>query len=166
MTMGAIAVGVLAGVLAGGVAAAAPREAERPASAVERPSKPVGPIAVEYRIAGQPTVGVPLSIAVSARAAGGEALAIEAAPSDARALQVGAPVPVATSAGGFEWTIAVVPFAADAGFVNVLVTATIDGVAQARSIAIPVRTAAHAAGEEPRTEGGEPLIALPVEEGR
>jgi hypothetical protein len=165
MSAGSVAVGVLAAVLAGG-AAAAPRDAERTPTVVERPSKPTGPIAVEFRLGGTPVVGVPLTIAVTARVAGGAALAIEATPTDTRALQVSDPVLVGSEEGRFEWTLSVVPLAADAGFVNVLVTGTIDGVAQARSVAIPLRVAAATASQEPPAEGGENLIALPAEEPR
>jgi hypothetical protein len=160
-----IAIGVLAAVLSDG-AAAAPRDAERAPDAVERPSKPTGPIAVEYRLGGEPAVGVPLTIAVTARAAGAAALAIEATPTDPRALQVSAPVLAGTEAGRFEWTLSVVPLAAAAGFVNVLVTGTIDGVAQARTVAIPLRVAAAPAGRAPAEASGENLIVLPAEEPR
>jgi hypothetical protein len=165
MTARSLALGVLAAVLAGG-AAAAPRDAERAPNVVERPSKPTGPIAVEYRLGGTTAVGVPLTIAVTARAVGAAALAIEATPTDPRALQVSAPVLAGTEAGRFEWTISVVPLAADAGFVNVLVTGTIDGVEQARSVVIPLRLAATPAEGAPGEDSGENLIALPAEEPR
>jgi len=47
---------------------AAPRAADRSTPAVAHlPAKPTGPIAVEYRVAATPVVGVPLDIEVSAR---------------------------------------------------------------------------------------------------
>lgn len=158
-----LAIGVLAAALAGG-AEAAPREALRSPAAVERPSKPTGPIAVEYRLGEAPELGVPLAITVRARAAGAAALAIEATAADPGALQVSAPVLAGSEDGQFEWTLSVVPLAADAGFVNVLVTGTIDGVAQARSVAIPVRLAAAPVGPAPAEESGGDLILLPAEE--
>lgn len=165
MTVRAIAAGVLTGLLAG-AAAAAPPEAERPPRIVERPSKPTGPIAIDHRLLAEPAVGIPLTIVVTARAAGAVTLSIEATPTEPRTLQISAPVLAGTEAGRFEWTIAVVPLASDAGFVNVLVTGTIDGVDQARSVAIPLRVAAVPVGVSPVDAEGENLISLPVDEAR
>lgn len=148
------------------VAAAAPPDAERPAVRAERPSKPTGPIAVDHRSVGIPRIGVPLEISVTARVAGAAALTLEASASRPEALLVEAAVLVSAEAGRFEWVLTVVPLALDAGFVNVVVTGAIDGVAQARSVAIPLRVAAEPAGRVSSAAPGDALIALPVDENR
>jgi hypothetical protein len=130
----------------------------------ELPGKPMGPIAVDYRLTGSPSVGVALTILVTARVADPSArLALEAAPGDARLLLSAAPELVAASGGVYSWSVVVVPLAA-ATYLDVVVAGEIDGVAQARSLVIPVRGA-----EGPATGGRahaapEALIELPVVE--
>src|SRR5688572_30484999 len=113
--------------------AAAPRAAEGAAATrVALPVKPTGPIGVEYRVTGQPAVGVPLEIAVTARVeADVSGVTIEAAASSVRAALVTPPALVSAGAGVYSWTITVVPLAAEAGYLSVIVAADVDGVAQA-----------------------------------
>ena len=147
-------------------AGAAPRSLDRAAARAERPGKPTGPIAVEHRLAAQPAVGVPLAIAVTARlAADARNVRIEAYPSLPSAVLVTSPALERTDDGIYRWKITVVPLAAEAGYLNVIVSADVDGVAQANAVTVSLRSAA-ASGAAPRaTEpGGEALIALPVEE--
>lgn len=165
MSRRTIVVGALA-VLLAPVAAAAPPETERPAAHAERPSKPTGPIAVDHRSPATPQVGVALTILVTARVAGAASLTLDATASRPEALLVETPVLVSAEAGRFEWALTVVPLALDAGFVNVVVSGAIDGVAQARSVAIPLRVAPEPAGRASSPAGGETLIALPVDETR
>lgn len=165
MSLRVTVVGAMA-VLLAQAAAAAPPEAVRPAVHAARPSKPTGPIAVEHRTAATPQVGVPLTISVTARVAAAAALTLDATASRPDALLVGTAVLVSEEAGRFEWVLTVVPLALDAGFVNVVVAGTIDGVAQAHSVAIPLRVAPEPAGSAPTPAAGEALIALPVDESR
>jgi hypothetical protein len=162
------ATALLAAVLAWpALAGAAPRAAERAAPPnADLPVKPSGPIGVEYRVAAQPAVGVPLEIAVTARVqADVSRVTIEAAASSTRAVLVTAPALVTSGEGVYAWTITVVPLAADAGYLSVIVVGDVDGVAQARSITVPLR-GADASGSVPaaRSGGRETLIALPVQE--
>ncbi len=64
----------------------------------------------------------------------------------------------------YSWQITVVPLAAEAGYLSVIVSGTIDGVDQARSVTISLRSAAPADAPAPVAGGGETLIALPVQE--
>ncbi|HEY3518944.1 MAG TPA: hypothetical protein VGL98_17980, partial [Gammaproteobacteria bacterium] len=63
------------------------------------------------------------------------------------------------------WKITVVPLAAEAGYLSLIVAGRVDGVAQARGVTVPLRSAA-AGGPAPAAEaaGPEALIALPVQE--
>jgi hypothetical protein len=145
-------------------AAAAPPEAERAPPALR--VKPTGPIAVEYRVPAQPAVGVPLTIEVTARVEPDvNGLTIEAGASAPRALLTSAPELVSAEGGVYFWTITVVPLAAEAGYLNVIVAGRVDGVPQARGVTVPLRGAA---GEVPApgaaAPGREALIALPVQE--
>jgi hypothetical protein len=148
------------------LAGAAPRLLERPPARTELPSKPTGPIAIEHRLAARPSVGVPLEIAVTARvAADARDVRIEADASSPSAVLV-TPAALAGSSGGlYRWTITVVPLAAEAGYLNVIVSAEVDGIAQADAVTVSLRSAA-APGAAPAAaaEGGESLIALPVRE--
>lgn len=153
--------------LGGAAASAAPPATERAAPAWSGPpAKPTGPIAVDYRVAATPAIGVPLAVELTARVADpGARLALEAIPSDPGLLHALTPVLVASAEGRFEWSVTVVPMAADAGFLNVVVSGEIDGVAQARSVAIRVRGGAARSAPD-RATLGEALIELPVEESR
>ena len=148
------------------LAAGAPRAAERAATSVELPGKPTGPIAVEHRLATQPSVGVPLDVSITARVAGDVGrLGIEANATAPDAALVTAPTLVAVGEGTYSWRLTVVPLVAEAGYLSVIVSGSIEGVAQARSITISLRSAA-AEGDPPAVAlaGGETLIALPVQE--
>jgi len=146
--------------------AAAPRAGERsPPAAAHLPAKPTGPIAVEYRVAAAPTIGAPLEIEVSARVEPGvKGLTIEANASAPRAVLLTPPTVVRAGDGVFAWKITVVPLAAEAGYLSVIVAGQVDGVAQARAVTVPLRDVA--AGPTPAREaaGPEALIALPVKE--
>jgi hypothetical protein len=67
--------------------------------------------------------------------------------------------------GVYSWELTVVPLADDAGYVSVIVSGNVDGVAQARNVTISLRSAA-APSPAPAViaGGGETLIALPVQE--
>ena len=143
---------------------AAPRTVDGAAPA-ERPGKPTGPIAVEHRLAAEPTVGVPLKIAITARVAGEVGrLSIEATATTPQAAVVSPPLLVAVEGDAYAWQLSVVPLAADAGYVSVIVSGTIDGVEQARSVTIALRSSAPAEAAAVTAAEGEALIALPVEE--
>ena len=143
-----------------------PIEARQTRLRAELPGKPTGPIAVEHRVLGEPVVGIPLAIAVTARVeADVGALRIEASASSPRAALVTPPLLTSVTDGVYAWTITVVPLATDAGYLSVIVSGNIDGVAQARSVTISVRsTAARDAAPSTAAIQGETLIALPVQE--
>jgi hypothetical protein len=146
---------------------AAPRPAHsEPPPRAERPGKPTGPIAVEHKLAAPPAVGVPVAATITARVEPGAGeLVLEVSASQPGAVLLTAPVLVASGPGLRTWQVTVVPLTVDAGYLNALVTAEIDGIPQARTVAIALRSAAPAEpAAEPSAEG-ETLIALPVEEG-
>lgn len=162
-----IATAVLAASLAWALSAgAAPRAAGiSTPTRVERPDKPTGPIVVEHRLAAEPALGVPLTIAVTARVEGDVGrLSIEATATAPRALVVSPPVLVAAGDGVYSWEVSVVPVAAEAGYLSVIVSGSIDGVAQARSVTIALGNAAPAEASAVTVAEGETLIALPVQE--
>jgi hypothetical protein len=149
------------------IVAAAPRAAERAVSTrSEVPGKPTGPIAVEFHLAAQPEVGVPLEIAVTARVdTAVNSLALEANASAPSAVLVTPPSLVVGEDGVYSWRITVVPLAAEAGYLSVIVAGNVDGVAQASTVTVSLRSAA--AGPAVQAAGrakGETLIALPVQE--
>ena len=145
---------------------AAPRAIEIGAPAhAERPDKPTGPIVVEHHLRARPVVGVPLQIAVTARVEGNVGrLSIEANATTPSAAVVSPPAPVASDDGVYAWEITVVPLTADAGYLSVIVSGSIDGVAQARSVTIALRSAAPVEPTVVTVAEGETLIALPVQE--
>ena len=49
---------------------------------------------------------------------------------------------VAAGDGVYAWTITVVPLTAEAGYLTVIVSGDIDGVAQARSVTVSLRSTA------------------------
>jgi hypothetical protein len=148
------------------LAGAAPRAIEDTAPArAELPGKPTGPIVVEHRLAADPAVGVPLEIVVTARAEGAHGgLSLEASATAPSAVLVTPPLPIMAEEGVYSWTITVVPLASEAGYLSVLVSGVVDGVDQARSVTISLRSAAATAGQPSPAAGGETLIALPVRE--
>ena len=161
------ATALLAAVLAWpSLAAAAPRAEEHAPPTPDLPVKPTGPIGVEYRVAAQPAVGVPLEIAVTARVqAEVTRVTIEAVASSTGAALVTVPALVTSGGGVYAWTITVVPLVAEGGYLSVIVAGDVDGVAQARSITVPLRSAGAPVSlpaADPR--GREALIALPVQE--
>ena len=158
---------VVAAILAApSLVVAAPPADERAPARAELPGKPTGPIAVEYRLAAQPEVGVPLAIEVTARfEAAVSNLSLEANASIPRAVLVTTPELEAAGDGVSSWRITVVPLAAEAGYLSVIVAGNVDGLPQASSVTIPLRGAG-AVGPPPAavSAGGETLIALPVQE--
>jgi hypothetical protein len=145
---------------------AAPPPAERTAPASEALRvKPTGPIAVEYRLQ-EPALGVPLEIAVTARVeADVNGVTIEANASSPSSVIVAAPVLVSASDGVYTFRITVVPLAADAGYLSVIVAGQVDGLHQARSVTIPLRgTSSVGAVPEAADDGAERVIALPAQE--
>lgn len=147
------------------IASAAPPALDAAAREVrfELPGKPTGPIAVDYRFREVPAVGVPLTIAITARVAGDtDGLRLETSASDPSEVLVAPPTAVARSDGAQAWELTVVPLAADAGYLTVVVTGDVDGVAQARTVTIALR-GSEAPRAAPTVQGaGETLIALPV----
>jgi hypothetical protein len=147
------------------VVGAAPRTLDESTRAVrfELPGKPTGPIAVDYRLAAVPTVGVPLTIAITARADGETAgLRLEASASEPRDVLLAVPMAVAARDGAQAWEVTVVPLAPDAGYVMVVVAGEIDGVTQARTVTIALRGSEAPPAAAAREGAGETLIALPV----
>jgi hypothetical protein len=159
---------VAALLLAFSAASAAPRQAGAAAPAVERlPVKPGGPIAVEYRLAAQPVVGVPLELTVTAHVeANVTNVTIETDPSAPGAVLVAVPELVAVADGTYSWRITAVPLAGDAGYLTVVVSGAADGLAQSRSVTVALGSAPPPGGAPAaaRPGGGEALIALPVQE--
>ena len=130
------------------------------------PSKPTGPISVDYRLAETPALAMPLTITVTARAeAGAGRLLLQTSSSDSAALWVSAAAPVAASEGAQAWVLTVVPLLATPSHLQITVAGDIDGVPQARTVVIPIRVAGDVASP-PRVEqsDGEALILLPVTE--
>jgi hypothetical protein len=109
---------------------------------------------------------VPVEIAVTARVRpGASRLAIETVASSPQAVLLTTPELTAGADGVYSWTFTVVPLAVEAGYLTVIVAGEVDGVAQARSVTIPLRSAAGAAQEAATGAAqGESLIALPVQE--
>jgi hypothetical protein len=143
---------------------AAPRGVEI-AARTERPDKPTGPIVVEHQLRARPAVGVALEIVVTARVEGDVGrLSIEANATAPSAVVVSPPVPTGTDDGVYSWEITVVPLAVEAGYLSVIVSGSIDGVAQARSVTIALRSAAQREPAAVTVADGETLIALPVQE--
>jgi hypothetical protein len=145
---------------------AAPRAAEIAAPVrVDLPGKPTGPIAVEHRLTSEPMVGVPLKLAITARVAGEVGrLSIEATATAPRAAVVSPPVLMAVEGEAYSWEITVVPLAVDAGYLSVIVSGSIDGVEQARSLTIALRSTVPTEAPAVTVADGEALIALPVQE--
>jgi hypothetical protein len=144
---------------------AAPRSLEA-SSASELPAKPTGPISVEYRLSAQPAVGVPLTITVTARVENDVGtLGIEANATSPRSVLVTPPQRATAGDGNYVWELTVVPLAAEAGYLSVIVSGASEGVAQASSVTISLRSAAAPAEAAlSATANGEALIALPVQE--
>ena len=146
--------------------AAAPPESERAPALSRLPVKPTGPIGVEYHVPAPPAVGVPLEIEVKARVEPDViGLTLEANASAPRAVLLTSPELVTADDGVYSWTITVVPLAAEAGYLNVIVAGRVDGVAQARGVTVPLRSAsAQSRAPAAQAAGREALIALPVQE--
>jgi hypothetical protein len=109
---------------------------------------------------------VPLTVTVTARVESVVgALAIEANATAPRSVLVTPPQLESAGGGNYVWEFTVVPLAAEAGYLNVIVSGASEGIAQASSVTISLRSAA-APSEVPlsATADGEALIALPVQE--
>lgn len=146
--------------------AAPPSEQARNRARVELPGKPAGPISVEHRMPAEPAVGVPLAIAITARVEGAVgALSIDANASSPRAVLVTPPLLTSVVDGVYTWSVTVVPLSADAGYLSVIVSGSIDRVSQAGSVTLSLRSAtAPDAAPSAAVMDGETLIALPVQE--
>ena len=158
---------VAAALVAPSLVGAAPRPVENAVPVTARlPDKPTGPISVEFRLAAQPVVGTPVELAVTARVeADVSNLTIEADASVPAAVLVASPELVAAGDGVYTWRIAVVPLAAEAGYLTVIVAGAVDGLAQARSVTVSLRSAGSLDAAPVAAARGETLIALPVQEG-
>jgi len=149
------------------LSSAAPREAveARAPARVEFPVKPTGPIAVEHHLGSVPAVGVPLTITISVHVSGqAGALSLETTASRPDAVLLTTPTLVAGGDSEYTWTVTIVPLTADAGYLNVAVAGDVDGLPQARSVSIAVRTAPPTANDPAAHGNSETLIALPVRE--
>lgn len=148
-------------------AVAAPRE--RPPGVVAGgPPKPSGPIDVSYSVGAALRVGVAVAIEITARAAAAEGLALDVAVASGGALAIVGQSTGTELADGRSWVVTVVPLAADAAYLTVVVTGRIEGLEQSRSVVVPIRTASTAQTvvehETAVTSDGEGVILLPVEE--
>jgi hypothetical protein len=147
-------------------ALAAPRE-RQPVVVAGGPPKPSGPIDISYRVGVAPRVGVPVDVEITAHAAAAQGLTLEVAVANGGTLALAGQSVGAALADGLRWVVTVVPLAADAAYLTVIVTGRIEGLEQSRSVVVPIRTlpAAQSVVEETAvTTGGERLILLPVEE--
>ena len=106
---------------------------------------------------------MPLAITINARVQGGAPLRLEVTASDASSMLVTVPTLAASEAGQYSWRVTVVPLAAEAGYLNVIVAGDVEGVAQASAVTISLGSAPEAAPPAPAS-GAQPeaLIALPV----
>lgn len=147
---------------------AAPLDA--PADARRDEVKPMGPIAVDVRVAGPVALGVAQSITVTARATAVEDLRLEVHANPPAALVIAAPPAPVDRPGERRWTLTVVPLAAEGASLTVLVAGEVDGVTEAQSVTTPLGPpgsppqARAAAAGAPAERGGEKLSLLPVEE--
>lgn len=133
------------------------------AASFELPGKPTGPIAVDYRLTAVPAVGVPLTIAITARVDGETAgLRLETSASQPRDVLLAVPTVIAAPDGAQAWELTVVPLVLDAGYLTVVVMGEIDGVSQARTVTIALRGSEAPPAAAAREGAGETLIALPV----
>lgn len=165
MRVVAILYALLTAVMPGAVAGA-PLDA--PAAATRDEAKPMGPIAVHVRVTAPPSLGVPLSVIVTARAETLDRLDLEVR-AEAAALVIADKSAPVDRAGARSWTVTVVPVQAAGGNLSVVVTGEIDGVPQAQSVVTPIRPPgavpiARALSAGPAAAGGENLSLLPVEE--
>ena len=146
--------------------AAAPEKAASPPPArFESPGKPTGPIAVEHRFGAGLAVGTAVTLTITARVEPGAGeLALETTATDPKAVVLSVPALVASGAGRYSWQLTVVPLVVDAGYLTVVVSGEIDGVAQARTVSIALRSEEPPAVAAPPSKN-ETLIALPVQEG-
>ena len=140
-----------------------------PASATHDEAKPTGPIGVDVRIAAPPTLGVPLTVTVTARAQAVDGLALEVHADDPAALVIVAQSAPVDRAGSRSWEVTVVALRTSGGNLGVVVAGDIDGVAQAGSVVTPIRLAEAAPALRTRPlaapqAGRENLSLLPVEE--
>jgi hypothetical protein len=143
-------------------------------AAAERPRgthKPTGPIAVTHELAATPALGQLLEVTVSATAgAGALGLSLAARAADPDALLLAAQSAGVERDGRTVWVVTVMPLA-PSSYLNLVVTAELDGVPQARSLVIPVRVpgadapaSAAATSAEADADAAEAVISLPAEE--
>jgi hypothetical protein len=129
--------------------------------------KPTAPIGVTHKITGEPALGQPLTIRITAHPGAGVAgLALDVRAGDE--LAVG-PVTeaVAVASGDRAWTVTVTPLTVAPARLDVFVTGLLNGEPQTRSLAIPIRVG----GAKPvpgnaaikADEFGEAIVVLPAE---
>jgi hypothetical protein len=132
--------------------------------------KPTAPIAVSYELDGQPALGQPLEVRITAVAGEGvTALSLELTADTA--LHIGQIARAAASAGSAEqrWSVTVTPLQPGAAHLNVFVSGELNGTEQSRSVVIPLRTGARSAERANAGKGEtgvETVISLPAEETR
>lgn len=145
------------------VAGAPQTDAGAPRAIRELPGKPTGPIVVDYLLERTPAVGVPFAITINARVQDGAELRLEVTASAPSSTLVTVPTLAASDAGQYSWRVTVVPLAAEAGYLNVIVAGEVEGVAQASAVTISLRSAVEAApAAAAPVAQPEALIALPV----
>jgi hypothetical protein len=170
---------VLAAALATAACAAAAQPSDAPATPTSRsirlkeverssPGKPQPPIAAAYRLSARPTIGEPLRVVVTARAAAslGE-LSIEVSTADGASLASPPRALAGATPDEYAWEISIAPLSSATGRVNVLVKgSSVDG-SQARSLSVLLGAAPSAQAAKVRVaSNGERLIALPAQESR
>jgi len=106
-------------------------------------AKPMSPIAIDYQFDGEPAVGQPLRLSLSISAASemtGLSLMLAAGDPLAMIDPLG-PMGLALLAAyePAEFEITVLPLTEQTHYLNVTVTASLEGVQQTQSIAVPIR---------------------------
>lgn len=146
---------------------AAPRDSVRAVSA-DTPPKPSGPIDLSYRLTSVAVAGQALDVEITARGTAIEGLMLEAAVANHDGLVIAAQTPGVDVEGGRRWIVTVIPSVADAAYLTVVATGSIDSLVHSRSIVVPIRTAVPVRGVDKQragiAPGGERLILLPAEE--
>jgi hypothetical protein len=145
---------VLAGlVLLAAAAVAAPkRDSVEPAGT----GKPTAPIAISHRFASPPAVGQPVEVILSISAPGGMTEASLSFAADAPLAMIdpvdGRGLATLAAGVGTDVAVTVLPLLDQTHYLSVTVSAVIDGVAQTRSVAVPIRLA----GSELRKAAAKP----------
>ena len=135
------------------------------------PGKPTAPIAISYELSAEPQVAQPLEVRITARvAAGMSGPTLDVESNDA--LLIGAVSPEGSAGADANervWTVTVTPLQDGSAYLNLAVSAELDGQELSRSLMIPIpvgdaKPAAESASAVKIDESGEALIVLPAEE--